>query len=559
MSSGIRATLPYSIRGLRIDPEERDLTFTRFFEIAVAHPRKVALYYLGSSWTYGKLHDAILRFATALHRLGVGPHERVMLYLPNTPQWVIASFAIQRIGAVVVPVSPLYTAHELHYMLEDSGAKAIICADTNYVYVHETLDDTPLEVVITTTLIDMLPWWKRLIGYALNRVPHGRVAREPHVHSMKALLRRHPPSPPAVVIDPWRDLSTILYTGGTTAHPKAVPQNHRTEVAYVKDVMEEVLEGHIRPGEDVLLIVLPLYHVMARGIFLAVGLNQGNATVLMPEPHADALLFEIERRKVRWLLGVPTLYRRLLENDRIDQYRLDSLRWCLCGGDVLPEEVFRRWRQLTQAPLYQVYGATEVGHVAYSRLDEEPSPKTVGRPLSSFRVKVIDPDTQEDVATGEVGELWVSADFTLKSYWNAEADNAVSFVESGDEIYYRVGDYVTLSEDGAICFVERTADIIKHKGLRISASEVEAVLQDHPTVVAACVIGVPDEVVGERVKAIVVLKEGVRGTSSAELRAFCRERLVPYKVPRYIEFRDMLPRSKVGKLLRREIRRAEGG
>jgi long-chain acyl-CoA synthetase len=534
-----------------------DLTFTRLFEVSERFPERDAIVFLGTRFTYGRLVELIDRFATALSRLGVAPRDRVMLYLPNTPQWVIASFAIQRLGAVVVPVSPIYTAHEIRYLIEDAAVETVVCLDTNFGYVKEVLDATCLTRIIVTTLAEMLPFWKKAIGHLLNRIPRGRVARSAEVHSFGRLLASSPPDPPDVRIDPAEDLATIMYTGGTTAFPKGVPANHLTEVAYVRDVMEDVFGSHVREGEDRVLVATPLFHIMSRGFLVAAGLNYGNTTVLMPFPQTDALLREIERFRVRWLLGVPALYRRILENDRVDQYRLDSLAYCYSGGDVLPAEVFNRFRALTGVPVYQVYGSTEIGHVAYGRLDEEPRPDVIGRPLRSFRTLVADPETLAPVERGRVGELLVASDFTLNTYWNDPDGTSAGFVAIGDETWYRTRDYVVQEEDGEIRFVERTADIIKHKGYRVSASEIEAVLQDHPTVVGACVVGVEDEAVGERVKAIVVLKEAVRGVSGGELRAWCRERLAPYKVPAYVEFRDMLPKSKVGKLLRREIRDQE--
>lgn len=534
-----------------------ELTFTRFFEIARKYPERDALVYLGTRFTYGWLHDSVLRFATALHRLGVGRQDRVMLYLPNTPQWVVANFAIQSIGAVVVPVSPIYTASELKYMIEDAEIETLICLDTNFGYVYETLGGTWLARVVVTTLTEMLPWWKRLAGHVLNRIPTGKVAKGESILPFGALLERSPPDPPRVEIDPREDLASIMYTGGTTAFPKGVPGNHMTEVAYIRDVMNDVLSPEIRGGEGRGLMAAPLYHIMPKGLFIAAGLNFGNVTSLLPVPHVEALLAEIERRRIRWMLGVPALYRMILENERIDQYRLDSLRYCFCGGDVLPTEVFNRWRELTGVPLFQVYGSTEVGHVAYSRLDAEPRPDIIGKPLASYRCLVVDPETLEPVPRGEVGELLVTADCNIKRYWNKPEETSRSFVEIGGETYYRMGDYVTQDPTGEIRFIERTVDIIKYKGYRVSASEIEAALQDHPTVVGACAVGVADERVGERIKAFVVLKEDAKGVSGVELRRWCRQRLAPYKVPQHVEFRDMLPKSKVGKLLRREIRDEE--
>jgi long-chain acyl-CoA synthetase len=195
--------------------------------------------------------------------------------------------------------------------------------------------------------------------------------------------------------------------------------------------------------------------------------------------------------------------------------------------------------------------------VTYSRIDRDPKPTTIGLPLKSRECIVVDPETLELVPPGEIGELLVTSPYTLKEYWNKPEETEYSYVELDGKIYYRMGDFVSQDKDGELVYVERSADIIKHKAYRVSASEIEAVLQDHPTVIGACVVGIPDVKVGERIKAIVVLKEDARGVGGAELIKWCRERLASYKVPGYIEFRDMLPKSKVGKLLRREIRDEE--
>ena len=279
--------------------------------------------------------------------------------------------------------------------------------------------------------------------------------------------------------------------------------------------------------------------------------------MLMPVPQVDAILESIQRYRVRWLLGVPTLYRMILDNDRLDRYKLDSLKYCFCGGDVLPVEMFNRWEAHFHIPIYQVYGSTEVGHVCYSRIDKPPKPGTIGLPLGSRECVVVDPITLDPVAQGESGELLVASPYTLKGYWNKPEETEKTCVEIDGKVFCRMGDYVREDKDGELYYVERSADMIKHKGYRVSASEVESVLQDHPTVIGACVVGVPDERVGERIKAIVVIKEDARGVGGADLIRWCAKHLASYKVPSYIEFRDMLPKSKVGKLLRREVRDEE--
>lgn len=531
--------------------------FSGFERVAAGHPQRVALVYLGASYTYGRLHDWVLRFSTALSNMGVKRQDRVLLYLPNCVPWVISYLGIQRIGAVPVPVSPIYTAYEISYMIQDSEARTVVCQDTNFGYVKEVMERHGVQRVIVANLTDLLPTWKRAVGLFFDKVPKGKVGSHPNVLRFTSLLDRYPPSPPEVEIDPRRDLAYILYTGGTTGSPKGVPGNHLGMLSYIRDLMEDVLSGHIRFGEDVFVCVAPLYHIMAQGFFLAVGIGHANVTVLMPVPQIDAVLDAIERHRARWFLGVPTLYRMILENDRLGHYDLSSLRYCFCGGDVLPGEVAHRWRQSFGIELFQVYGSTEAGHVSYSRLSGPPKAMSLGYPLKSRECKVVDPDTMEPVPPGGVGELLVTSEETIKGYWNKPDETERSYVTLKEKVYYRMGDFVTQAEDGELFFVERSADVIKSKGYRISASEIEAALQDHPTVVAACAVGVPDPRLGERIKAMVVLKEDARGVGAAELIQWCKKRLAPYKVPHYIEFRDMLPKSKVGKLLRREIRDEE--
>ncbi len=538
------------------DTLEGELTYSRFDRMSEQFPDRPAVIYLGERFSYRRLRSLADRFAGALGEMGVGKGDRVMIYIVNSVQWVIAFLGIQKIGAVAVPVSPIYTSHEIGYMIRDAGVETVICMDTNFGYVKETFGTTDLKRIIVTNVADLLPPWKRLLGVLFDKIPTGKVEQEARVSRFTSLLKHAPLSAPAA-LDPMRDLSYILYTGGTTGFPKGVPGTHAGMTSYVNDVTEDVAGEHLLTGNDTYIAINPLFHIMALGLFMAIGLNRGNTTLIMPIPQVDAILETIQRYRVRWLLGVPALYRMILENDRIDRYDLGSLTYCFCGGDVLPEEVKQRWRERCRIPIYQVYGSTEVGHVAYSRIGEEPSPRAIGYPLKSRRCRIVDPETLEPVEPGRSGELLVTSPYTIKQYYNKPEETRKTFVDIDGETWCRMGDFVSALPSGELIYMERSADIIKHKGYRVSASEVEAVLQDHPTVVGACVVGVPDPKVGERIKAIVVLKEDARGVGGTELIAFCRERLAAYKVPSYIEFRDMLPKSKVGKLLRREIREDE--
>ncbi len=538
-------------------PVEAECTFSRFEQAAAKYPQRPAIYFLGDCFSYRRLQGMVERFAGGLAARGIKKGDRVVLYLNNSPQFVIAFLAVQKLGAATVLISPVYTSHEIEYMVQDAGAKTIICHDTNYGYVREVFDKTTLDSIIVTNLMDLVSPAKRLVALLFDKTPKGTVKGGSETVWFKTVLKS-PPLREQVAIDPVQDLSYILYTGGTTGLPKGVPGNHWGHVSYVNDITDHVFKGHVLEGRDVYIAINPLFHIMALGLLMAVGLNLGNAAVLMPQPQVDAILESIQRFKVRWMLGVPALYRMILENDRQETYDLGSLKYCYCGGDALPREVLARWKERVGVPIYQVYGSTEAGHVCYSSLTGgDPEPMCVGLPLPSRQVRVVDPATLEEVPTGEVGELLVTSAHAIKEYLNRPDETERSFIKLNGGVYYRTSDFVRLGPDGSIFYVERSADILKHKGYRVSASEIEAVLQDHPVVVGACVVGVPDKKVGERIKAIVVLKDDAKGVGATELIRYCRERLAPYKVPSYIEFRDMLPKSKVGKLLRREIRDEE--
>lgn len=528
----------------------------RFKEMCQKYPDKTAIIYLGKRFSYIKLKELGDRFATALSDLGVRENDKVFIYLPNCIQWVIAFLGILEIGAVAVPVSPIYTPREIKYLINDSEAQTIICQDTNFGYVKEVMGETPLKRIIFTNLVDLLPLYKRAIGMLFDKVPRGKVGRDRNIYSFKRLLFNYPPNPPKVEIHPKRNLAYILYTGGTTGLPKGVPGTHATILYSIND-FHHMSKGHIEEGKSTLVLVNPLFHIMAMMTFLSLGIGLGNRTILMPIPQVDSILDAIQRYKGDLFLGVPTLYRMILENDRLNFYDLKSLRYCWSGGDVMPEEVFKRWKQKFNVPIYQSYGTTEASYTTFSILGKEPQPGSVGIPTVSKKIKIVDPETLEPVPINIPGELLISSDGMMGSYWNKPDETRASFVDIDGTRYYRTNDIVRMAEDGEIYYVDRGADIIKYKGYRVSCSEIEAILQNHPAVIGACVVGVPDPKVGERVKGIVVLKEDARGVSAIDLIKWCRERLISYKVPDYIEFRDMLPKSKVGKLLRREIREEE--
>lgn len=529
--------------------------FTAFASAAERRGRNTAVIYLGTRYSYARVREMAERFAAGLLGLGLTPGDRVMIYLPNSIQWVVAWLGIQRAGAVAVPITPIYTPYDLRYIANDSGTGTVICADTNFGYVTRIMPETGIERVIVAKMADLLPWWKRSFGYLFDVVPKGKTAQGPHVYAFRRMLTGSPAKGAGAATPPrsGSDTAEILYTGGTTKHPKGVPMSHDL---FLTSALEQITvsEPLFHPEENVILGNAPLFHILGQTCSLAT-LLVGGCLMLQPKVNLDATFDAIQRFKARTMIGVPALYRMILEHNRLDQYDLGSVGYWYSAGDVLPLEVGKRWRERFGKPIYQGYGSTETcGGITMCPTDVENPPGSVGRVVPSKSVRLVDPATLEGVPTGEPGELLVHSEHMVKAYLNKPEETAESFIEREGRLWYRTGDIMKMDADGNLYFVDRTVDTIKHKGYRVSASEIEAVLQEHPAVIGACVVGVPDKKVGERIKAFVVLKEDVKGITGYDLIKFCREKMVDYKVPQYIEFRDMLPKSKVGKLLRREVR-----
>jgi len=535
-----------------------------FDEIAAEHGSRNALVFLGESLTFARLRELSQKLAGGLEQRGIRPGDRVLLYLPNSPQWLIAYLGLQYLGAAPVPISPIYTPRELRYLLQNSGAKAVVCSDTNYGHAREAAGPD-VEAFIWTNIADLLPRWKRWAGHLFDRIPTGSVEQSTRSTPFAELVSAQPLSKETEKPAPDK-LSHILYTGGTTGFPKGVSHSHDELLSGIIG-LRSVIEPHIGSAKSgarhTLLVALPLFHMFTIDMVFALALHLGHTVILLPKPKPDAILDHIDRYRATLLIGVPSLYRILLLNDRLHHYDLGSLQYCWSAGDVLPTETATAWTQHTQLPIYQIYGSTETVAISASPLGKEPQTAGLGHVVPTRSILVVDPDTLEPVAMGSAGELLVRAESSYADsdwngkYWNNPEETQRSYVEAAGQLWCRTGDFVRQSPEGEIEFVDRRADLIKHKGYRVSASRVESVLLDHPAVVAAAVVGTPDATTGENIKAFVILDESARGVTALELTKHCRERLLRYEIPSYIEFRDMLPKSKVGKLLRRELKEEE--
>ncbi|MDQ7781898.1 MAG: AMP-binding protein [Desulfomonilaceae bacterium] len=535
---------------------EQPNIFKAFADTASRSPSKTATAFLGTVYSYTVLKNLAEGFAAALAAKGIGKGDRIILYIPNSIQFVVSWLGIQRLGGVVVPITPIYTPVDLEYIASDTEAKAIVCSDRNYGYVKQVAPHTGLRKAVVTNIADLLPWWKRAFGRIADKVPSGKVERAKSVSFLRDMISSSNPPAPDPQTGP-EDVAEILYTGGTTKHPKGVPITHGL---FLVSAFEQlgVRDPLFPKDRDVIVGGAPLFHILGQTCSLSTVVVGGGTLLLQPRVNLDAMLDSIHRLRATSLIGVPALYRMILEHDRVDQYDVSSLKYCFSAGDVLPVEVANRWTRRFKLNVYQGYGATETcGGVAMSPTDRPNPPLSMGMKTPSKEILIVTPDTVKPTAPGDPGELLVSSDRMVRSYLNKPDETEKAFVEIDGRLWYRTSDIVRQDEDGFLFFVDRTVDTIKHKGYRISASEIEAVLQEHPAVIESCVVGIPDKKVGERIKAFVVLKKDVKGITGYELIRWCRDKLVAYKIPQYIEFRDMLPKSKVGKLLRREIRSEE--
>ncbi|MGD9325398.1 MAG: long-chain fatty acid--CoA ligase, partial [Desulfobacterales bacterium] len=318
--------------------------YSVFADTAQRRPRHPAIIYLGNRFSYRRIKDLADRFAAALNGLGIGPGQKVMMYIPNSVQWVVSWLGIQKLGAVAVPITPIYTPHDLQYIAHDSDAQSIICADTNFGYVTSVLNETRLKQVIVTNVADLLPRWKRYFGILFDIIPRGKFALDNRTSTFRTLLSQYQSDsrPKAVSTNDGTAIAEILYTGGTTKFPKGVPFTHNLFLVSA-DEQIRMSEPLFAAEENVIMGNAPLFHILGQTCSLAT-LFTGGTLILQPRVNLDANFDAIQRFGAKTMIGVPALYRMMLEHDRLDQYDLSSLKYCFSGGDVLPVEVGKRWQ-----------------------------------------------------------------------------------------------------------------------------------------------------------------------------------------------------------------------
>jgi long-chain acyl-CoA synthetase len=508
---------------------------------------------VGGRLTYRQLAEQVDRLATGLFQLGVRKGDRVALMLPNSPHYVIAFFAAARIGAVVVNVNPTYTSRELAHQLADAGAETIVLLEQFWPRLAEARADTQVRRVIVAHVFDTLPLPARLlVRQAQRKAPEWvDVPAGPDVFFLNELLTRYPPQPPATAVGA-DDVALFQYTGGTTGLPKAAMLTHRNLISNVTQVAAWVTGG--RPGKEKILAAIPFFHVYGMTTALLYGVRLGAEIITVPNPRPiDNVMRIIAKERATVFPGVPAMYIGIINHKDVAQHDMRSIRVCVCGSAPLPVQVQETFERITGGRLVEGYGLTETSPLTHGNpVFGRRKVGSIGVPFPDTDAKIVDLEAGEalpfDGATR--GELCVRGPQVMKGYWNRPEETVETLGADG---WLHTGDICTVDAEGYFYVVDRKKDMINASGFKVLPREVEEVLFTHPKVVEAVVAGIPHPTRGDdTVKAYVVLRQGETATAE-EIRAFCKDQLAAYKVPREVEFRAELPKTAVGKVLRRQL------
>lgn len=518
-------------------------------QVASRYPEKKALHFLGKDITFSDFHDKVKRFANYLQKLGVKKGDRVAIMLPNCPQSVIGYYGTLLAGGIVVQTNPLYTERELEYQLHDSGAKVILCLDLVFPRVTNVQAATKIEHIIVTRIADFLPFPKNLLYPFVQKKQANlvvNVSESETIHLWKS-VERESNAGVEVPCDPENDLALLQYTGGTTGFPKGVMLTH-------KNLVSNTLMGahwlyNCKEGEEVILGVLPFFHVYGMTAVMNLSIMQGYKMVLIPKFDMKMVFEAIKKHKVTLFPGAPTIYIALLNSPLLKEYDISSIQACISGSAPLPVEVQEEFERVTGGKLVEGYGLTESSPVTHGNfLWEKRVPGSIGVPWPDTEAIIMSLETGEALPPGEIGEIVVKGPQIMKGYWNKPEETA-AVLQDG---WLHTGDVGYMDEDGFFYVKDRKKDMIVASGFNVYPREVEEVLYECEKVQEVVTIGVPDPYRGETVKAFVVLKEGAECTEE-ELDQFARKYLAAYKVPKVYEFRSELPKTTVGKILRRVL------
>ncbi len=518
----------------------------------IAHPHAPLVEFFGRRYSYAALYREARAFAAGLQAMGIGKGDRVGLYLANVPAYIPAYFGAMMAGATVVNFSPLYTVHELEAQVADSGTRLLVTVDLAKLLPNAltVLRGSRLEKLVVTRFTRMLPRLKGLAFSVLSRKDLTPVPRASDIITWQRALS--PEELATAPIDPERDIALLQYTGGTTGTPKGAMLTHQNLTANARQI--EAVDPH--SGErDVILGALPLFHVFANSVVLNRTIWNGGCIAMLPRFDVGQVLATIRRTRATSFPGVPTMFQALLDDPRLEDAELGSLRLCIAGGAPLSPQLKERWEVATGVRLVEGYGLTEsAGVVSTNPYEGDGRAGTIGQPLPATRLRLLDRDNpKRDAAKGQPGELAIAGPQIMAGYWQRPEAAAVAFAEIDGENWLRTGDVAVLEEDGYVRIIDRLKDMIAVGGFKVYPSQVEAVLLQNPAVKEALVIGMPDTYHGEVPRAFVTLFEGETASGDA-LKDWLNDRVGKHERVDAVVVRSSLPKTMIGKLDRKALK-----
>ncbi|MEH6550144.1 MAG: AMP-binding protein [Pseudomonadales bacterium] len=538
----------FALKQIEAINDEKYTSVLDLFERACAEfTDKIAFSCLGQDVTFRQLDEMSGKFAAYLRgNAGLEHGDRVAVQLPNLIQYPVVAWGILRAGLVLVNTNPLYTERELRHQFQDSGAKAVVMLSDFVAAAQKVIPDTDIKLLIATSVLDMM---EAQAAPAHNLDESVTLLTLPAAISLGETQGKGAGSDLSTVRPTLSDLAVLQYTGGTTGVAKGAMLSHGNIIACVAQSRKHLAEDEGEELSGVLIAPLPIYHIFGFSLYLCGNLSSGGRSVLIPNPRdLDALLDVMKSVPFTGFAGVNTMFVGLMTNEKFDDVDWSHLRWTIAGGAALVPDVAHEWERRTDSKLIEGYGLSETTANLTLNVPSTRRIGSVGKPMGFQEIKLVDASGKV-VADGEEGELWVRGPQVMMGYWGRPeaTDEAIDL-----EGFFKTGDVAVQLDDGFYKIVDRIKDMILVSGFNVYPNEIESVLYSHPDVLECAVVGVKDERSGEAVKAFVVCRN--HHLSEAALRKICRQDLTAYKVPKFIEFRDELPKSNVGKILRRELR-----
>lgn len=516
-------------------------------EASEKYPEKKALHFLGKEMTYLEVYHDALRMANYLKKIGVKKGDRVAIMLPNSPQAVIGYYGVLMAGGIVVQTNPMYVERELEHQLNDSGATFILCLDLLYNKVKNVKDKTPLKHILVTSIPEYLTFPKNILAKWLQKPKPPTITKGENIHFFKDIIKSSPVQEIEMEISPKEDLALLQYTGGTTGLAKGVMLTHYNLVVNTTMCLNWMYKS--KKGEERILAILPFFHVFGMTVVMNFSVMIGAKMIIVPKFDPKQVLKTIDKEKPTIFPGAPTIYIALLNHPELSKYDLSSIDACISGSAPLPVEVQDKFEKLTGGKLVEGYGLSETSPCTHSNFIWENRVRgSIGVPWPDTDATILSLEDGNPLPPNQVGEIAIKGPQVMKGYWNLPEETQATFRED----WFLTGDLGYMDDQGYFYVVDRKKDMVIAGGFNIYPREIEEVLYEHDKILEAVCAGIPDPYRGETVKAYIVLKEGEECTEE-ELNNFCREHLASYKVPHKFEFRKELPKTAVGKILRRAL------